>query len=108
MDIAQHVPGGILQLLMYDDPGFAKWVQHQRGWMGWFSTDLELVFTHACRKYKPQLKSAALEGDVLKNYKSRMDWITQAAKQFHNLMQTRTEFMESELKIMAGWYVSKD
>jgi len=37
-----------------------------------------------------------------------MNWITQAAKQFHNLMQTRTEFMESELKIMAGWYVSKD
>lgn len=108
MDIARHEQGVILQPLMYDDPEFAKWVQRQRGWMSWFSPDLELVFTHACQTDDQKLKSVAPEGTVLENYKNRMDWIIQAAKQFHNLMQTRAEFMESELKIMAGWYVSKD
>jgi len=70
MDISQHEQGGILQPLMDDDPEFAKWVQRQRGWMSWFSPDLELIFTHACRKDKPQLKSAAPQGDVLKTIKA--------------------------------------
>ncbi|KMJ47981.1 hypothetical protein ACG97_16690 [Vogesella sp. EB] len=108
MDIARHEQGVILQPLMYDDPEFAKWVQRQRGWMSWFSPDLELVFTHACQTDNPELKSAAPEGTVLENYDSRMIWITSAANDFHRLMQTQTSTMETELKIMAGWYVSKD
>lgn len=76
--------------------------------MSWFSPELELVFTHACQTEDPKLKSVAPEGTILENYKSRMGWITQAAKKFHNLMKTQTSTMEAELKIMAGWYVSKD
>jgi hypothetical protein len=108
MDIAKHEQGVILQPLMYDDPEFAKWVQRQRGWLSWFSPALELVFTHACETDNPRLKSVAPEGTVLENYSSRMLWIGNAAKIFHGLMQTETGLMESELKIMAGWYVSKD
>lgn len=108
MDIAQHEQGVILQPLMYDDPEFAKWVQYQRGWMSWLSPELELVLTHACETKDPKLKSVAPEETVLENFESRMSWIKQAAKQFHNLMQTKNEFMEKELRTMAGWYVSKD
>ncbi|WP_425451934.1 DUF2515 family protein [Vogesella indigofera] len=62
----------------------------------WFSPDLELAFTHACQTDDPKLKSAAPEETIFENYKSRMDWIIQAVQQFHNLMQTRAGFMESE------------
>lgn len=108
MDIAQHEQGVILQPLIYEDPEFAKWVQYQRGWKSWLSPELELVFTHACETKDPKLKSVAPEETVLENFESRMSWIKQAAKQFHNLMQTKNEFMEKELRTMAGWYVSKD
>jgi hypothetical protein len=108
MDIAQHEQGIILQPLMYDDPEFAKWVQYQRGWMSWFSPELELIFTHACETKDPKLKSVAPEGTVLENFDSRMKWIGKAAGRFHMLMQTQTSTMEAELKIMANWHVSKD
>lgn len=106
--IANHEQGVILQPLMYDDPKFAKWLERQRGWLSWASPDLELVFTHACQTDNSKLKSAAPEGTVLENFDSRMKWILKAADKFHGLMQQRTDAMESELKIMAGWYVTKD
>lgn len=108
MDIAKHEQGVILQPLMYDDLKFATWVQRQRGWLSWFSPDLELVFTHECQTNDPKLKSVAPEDTVLENYRSRMKWIGQAADKFHGLMQTQAIHMEAGLKIMAGWYVSKD
>ncbi|SCK08703.1 hypothetical protein PSELUDRAFT_0541 [Vogesella sp. LIG4] len=106
--IAKHEQGVILQPLMYDDPKFAKWVQRQRGWLSWASPNLELVFTHACETDDPKLKSVAPKDTILENFDSRMIWITSAANDFHRLMQTQTSTMEKELKIMAGWYVSKD
>jgi hypothetical protein len=49
---------------------------------------------------KPKVASANTK---LEEFKSRMKWIGQAAKQFHKLMQTQKEYMEGELRTMAGW-----
>ena len=39
---------------------------------------------------------------------SRMDWIQDAAKMFHRLMNTKEAHMLNELKIMATWVDSPD
>jgi hypothetical protein len=103
MAIAKHEQGVILQPLMYKDQKFAHWVQRQRGWLSWFSPNLELVFNHACETDETLKKSVAPEDTILENYESRMNWITMAAKQFHGLMQSQKDYMEVELKTMAGW-----
>lgn len=102
--IANHEQGVILQPLIYDDPDFAKWVRVDR-WpvVSPFSPAKELVFSHACTTDDAAFKSVAPEDTKLEDFKSRMDWIGQAAKDFHKLMQINTAYMESELRIMAGW-----
>ncbi|MFX5574798.1 hypothetical protein ABTD77_20370, partial [Acinetobacter baumannii] len=47
--------------------------------------------------------SVAPKGTILEDYKSRMDWITQAADRFHQLMGQERAYMEQELSTMAGW-----
>lgn len=102
--IANHEQGVILQPLIYDDPEFAKWVQRQRAWYAhWASPALELVFTHECGTKHLEVKSVAPDEIELENFLSRMAWIQDAAKQFHGLMIKRRDFMESALKVMAGW-----
>ena len=94
----------ILQPLIYDNPEFASWIQLQRNpWVKWASPNLELVFTHACSTDKAHLKSVAPEGTKLEELKSRMKWITAAAKKFHGLMQRSPALMENELRTIAGW-----
>jgi hypothetical protein len=102
--IADHEQGVILQPLIYDDPDFAYWVGVDR-WpiVSSFSPAKELVFSHTCTTDNAELKSVAPEDTKLENFKNRMKWIGDAAEKFHGLMGERTTYMESELRIMAGW-----
>lgn len=104
LEIAQHEQGVILQPLIYADPNFSAWVARQRAWYAnWASPDLQLAFHNACDTKEAQLKSVADSTTILENYTSRMDWINSAADQFHHLMQTRAEYMESQLQTISGW-----
>lgn len=102
--IADHEQGVILQPLIYEDPDFAWWVGVDR-WtvVSPFSPSKDLAFSHACATDNPALKSVPPEDIKLEDFKSRMKWIGDAAKKFHQLMGERTADMESELRIMAGW-----
>ncbi|MBB3225403.1 DUF2515 family protein [Pseudoduganella umbonata] len=102
MRIAEHEQGVILQPLIYEDDCFAGWIEIQRG-LSWFTPTVELIFTHACCETNAELKSVAPEETKLEDYQSRMNWITDAAEQFHRLMQSKLPLMERELATMAGW-----
>jgi hypothetical protein len=102
--IADHEQGVILQPLIYDDKEFVKWLERQRNPpFSWVSPDLELVFSSECSTDQSELKSVAPEDTKLENLESRMDWIGNAAKQFHDLMQKRPSYMEAEIQNIAGW-----
>ena len=104
MAIARHEQGVVLQPLIYDDPAFALMVKMQR-WplLNRVAPPLELVFAAACETTDPELKSVAPEGTNMEEYTSRMKWINKAALVFHDLMQNRQPYMESELKTIAIW-----
>lgn len=114
--IAVHEQKEILQPLMYENKAFKSWVQIQREgkemikdtMLNPLLPDIELVFTHACRTDQKELKSVPPAGTKLEDYSSRMNWILEAAKVFHNLMGTRKNFMEAELKTMASWHSGND
>jgi hypothetical protein len=102
--IADHEQGVILQPLIYEDADFVAWLAAQRNLLlRWISPGLELVFSSACSTNTAALKSVAPEDTKLEDLKSRMDWIQDAAKQFHKLMNDRRTYMEGELATMAGW-----
>lgn len=107
--IAEHEQGTILQPLIYEDPGFTKWLGVQR-WPGvsWVSPGLELSFSSACSADDAALKSVAPDDTKLENFASRMKWITQAAEMFHALMQQKHDYMEREISAMAGWVALGD
>ena len=102
--IANHEQGVILQPLIYDDPNFSKYVKVQR-WpvVTWFSPSLYLAFTSACDTKDELKKSMAPSATHLETFKSRMEWITEAAKTFHQLMQRQGPYMEEQINAMAGW-----
>ncbi|WP_229205751.1 DUF2515 family protein [Duganella sp. Leaf126] len=102
--IADHEQGFILQPLIYDDPSFSAWVERLRAWYAnWASPELHLVFNHSCDTDAAQLKSVAPKKTVLENFASRMNWIRAAAENFHDLMQNRINYMETELTIISSW-----
>lgn len=112
--IANHEQGNVLQPLIYDDSDFSKWVERQR-WpvVKQISPTLKVVFSHSCSTRDPRLESIAPDDTVLENLKSRMKWITDAAGQFHRLMQGVRQdsdkiYMEQELRTIAGWVGYKD
>jgi len=107
LKIAEHEQKTILQELIYNDPVFAKWLQVQRNWR-WAAPTYQLLFTHLCSESNPELKSVAPNDMVLENYKSRMDWINDAARMFHDLMNTKEAHMLNELRIIATWVDSPD
>jgi hypothetical protein len=107
--IADHEQGVILQPLIYDDPDFVYWLKAQRlPGISWVSPGLELVFSHACSTDDAALKSVAPEGTKLEELDSRMNWIRNAAEEFHDLMQRRPAYIEAELRTMAGWVAMAD
>ena len=126
--VADHEQGVILQPLIYDDPFFAAGVKAQRAanselgsveqyvpiWrdvrkiVQSVAPDLELVFSSACETKDANLKSVAPKETKLEEFKSRMNWISDAAKQFHKLMQDKTAYMEGEIRTMASWYDMAD
>ena len=109
LQVAKHEQGNILQPLIYDDEKFAFWVRLQRSpWASWAAPGLELVFAAACATNDLALKSVAPADVKLEKYASRMDWINDAANSFHQLMQTRPNYMEGELRTIAGWVDKND
>lgn len=104
LDIANHEQGVILQPLIYEDKSFAARIRLQRMPVAnWASPPIELIFNHGCSIEAESLKSVAPDGTELEDFQSRMGWIVSAARQFHDLMQHRSAYMEQELRIMAGW-----
>ncbi|GAB2198127.1 DUF2515 family protein [Sessilibacter sp. MAH4] len=109
LEIANHEQGVILQPLIYEHPEFAKWARWQRGiLLNWASPSFELVFSHACEIDDGELKSVAPDDMQVENFKSRMDWIKEAASVFHDLMAKRSNYMHGELQKMASWVNTKD
>lgn len=111
--IADHEQLRVLQPLIYNDPDFNKWTARERKWFSWriarwIPPKYELVFSHACETDDEELKSAAPADLVIENEKSRMDWIVEAARMFHDLMDIKAAYMNSELNTMAGWKSSPD
>lgn len=107
--IADHEQRVILQPLIYSDTVFNLGIMAQRTRpFSWISPDLELVFTSACATDRPELKSVAPEGTRLEEVESRMQWIRQAATQFHGRMQFFKTQMEGELQTIASWVSLKD
>jgi len=111
--IANHEQGAVLQPLIYEDPDFNTWTARQRSWFGWWilrkvPPAYELVFTHECSVESAELKSTAPDDLIIEDFRSRMKWITDAAKQFHKLMKDKSGHMKAELNTMAGWVSSPD
>jgi hypothetical protein len=102
--IANHEQGVVLQPLIYDKWDFSTSVAAQRApVLNWFSPNVELVFSHACETEDQLFKSQPPEGTQIENFASRMKWINNAAKQFHELMIKKNPQMERELQAMAAW-----
>lgn len=102
--IANHEQKVILQPLIYQDNCFSFFVGMQR-WpiVDMASPELKLAFTSACDTKDAQKKSLAPDSTILEDFESRMNWITEAARRFHFLMQNEKQYMERELHAMAGW-----
>lgn len=102
--IADHEQRVILQPLIYADEDFAFWIKFQRSrFVSWISPNLELTFTSSCYTEDESAKSTAPEGTILEDERSRMAWISEAAKLFHDLMKIRRHYMEGQLEAMSGW-----
>jgi len=125
--VAEHEQGAVLQPLIYDDPVFEKWLIRERDiaqasrsrflfwvspalslFLSWASPTYQLVFTHACSESDPELKSVAPNDMKIEDFKSRMDWINDAANMFHKLMGIKETHMLNELRTIAGWVNSPD
>ncbi|WP_433691756.1 DUF2515 family protein [Herbaspirillum seropedicae] len=109
MAVADHEQREILQPLIYDEKCFSGWVAAQRSiWVSWASPKLSLVFSSACDTRDAHLESLAADDTVLEDVESRMIWIKRAADSFHSLMQKKPDYMEAELRAMAGWVTMED
>jgi len=104
--IADHEQGAILQPLIYDNPDFACWADLQRKisykWTKWALPAYEITFTHACDIDDEQLKSVAPDDMIVEDLQSRMEWISDVAVVFHDLMLTKNTYMAQELQTIAG------
>lgn len=65
----------------------------------------ELLERHELRR--DEVVSYPKAGMRVEDYDSRMEWITKAAETYHGLMMKKQEYMEAELRVMAGWANSR-
>lgn len=109
MAIADHEQGAILQPLIYDEEIFAKWSRRQR-WpiVRSLSPKFELVFSHQCSECDENLKSEAPKDMRVEDFRNRMNWIEEAALQFHGLMQTKSSYMNQEIRTISSWVNYED
>jgi hypothetical protein len=123
IQIAKHEQGNILQPLIYDDPENGSmdfqdylWVMRR---LKWIMPKLELIFNSSCDVYSQEVLdeialkeeetiSKAHNGMILEDYKDRMKWIEEAAKNYHRLMVNNADYMENELSTMASWVNEQD
>jgi hypothetical protein len=126
IQIAKHEQGNILQPLIYDDPRNYRmdfpdylWVMRKTSAI---MPDMKLVFNAGCEEYSQEILdeiskkslnqeetvSYAPDDMILEDYKSRMDWIEQAAKDYHKLMRENPDYMENELISIASWDNEQD
>jgi hypothetical protein len=111
--IAYHEQGAVLQPLIYDDPDFSYWTEFERNeYVKFIAPTYQLVFSHKegieNESERDELTSVAPDDLIVENFESRMGWILEAGGKFHKLMHTRKDYMENELKIIAGWVNEKD
>ncbi len=129
--IADHEQREVLQKLIYNDAEFVRWLKIQREIdaaaddviamppmpeqdgpltvayaLKLLMPPMKLVFAAACDSEDKKLESRP---DGIKDFKledegKRMKWIGEAANRFHDLMFTRADYMEEQLKIMANWH----
>lgn len=104
--IANHEQREVLQKLIYSDEDLIKWLEIQRLPVFNRLAPYKLVFAATCDTDDKELESRpdGIKDFKLEDEKKRMDWITQAAEQFHRLMNTKQPYMEAQLKIMADWH----
>lgn len=91
----------LLQKLIYENKNFTRFLKLQRKYPA-YSPKLRIVFTHECSTDDEKLESVAGDEIIIENYDSRMKWIVEVAKKFHNLMIEKKIFMENELKTIAS------
>lgn len=131
--IAQHEQGEVLQGLVYDNPDFKMWLRLQRralstsddtainDWMAPIKSGpsdgsdalaaitralvpgLQLVLTPEKTTDDIEFRSDAPDRLVLEDYQKRMDWIADAAKKYHRLMQTKPNIMLGYLEVIKSW-----
>ncbi|WP_175857072.1 DUF2515 family protein [Burkholderia anthina] len=65
--------------------------------------NLQLVLTAEDNADDVEFKSSAPDRLVLHDYQKRMEWIGDAAKKFHTLMQTKPRVMIGHLESIKGW-----
>ena len=64
---------------------------------------LQLVLTPDDTTDDIEFRSDAPDRLVLEDYQKRMDWITDAAKKYHRLMQTKPNIMLGYLEVIKSW-----
>ncbi|CAB3726078.1 hypothetical protein LMG24076_05065 [Trinickia soli] len=131
--IAQHEQGEVLQGLIYDDPEFQKWLKLQRGALATSDNmainasmqtirsglsdgsdalvavtralvpGLQLVLTPDRTTDDTEFRSDAPDRLVLEDYQKRMEWIKEAAKKYHGLMQRKEKIMFDYLEVIKSW-----
>lgn len=69
---------------------------------------LQLVLTSDYKTSDIEYRSDAPDRLVLQDYQKRMEWITNAAKKYHGLMQKKRTIMLNHLKIIQGWDETPD
>ena len=110
MHIADHEQMAVLQKLIYDDENFSRWTARQRNWalLNLISPAYEIVFSDQCSGDDEALINRAPDDMVVENFDSRMEWITDVAKEFHQHMNDKREYMHDTIRQIATWVNSPD
>lgn len=108
----------VLQPLIYNDRFLKETMdtnhRFSRLTNGWISPKFKVIYSFSAKNIDADLETVfdAPEGAFdqltgtkksLPNEKDRMDFVEQIAKKFNSLMRTRLQYMEAELRKIAGW-----
>jgi hypothetical protein len=126
MEIAKQEQKNVLQEICWKDPVLREETADMRRFEkadpSWINLipDTKLVFHHGMEEDKiPQklldahdlrrdeVVSYAQAGVLVEDYDSRWEWIVEAADKYHDLMIDKPDYMEGELRVIAGWANSR-
>ncbi|MPR04624.1 hypothetical protein F0169_22650 [Pseudomonas sp. MAFF 212408] len=103
ISIADHEQRLILQPLIYDHPRFQETLEMQASfeWAPFVPVRVA-AFSAACDVEQPELKVRMTEGELY-DESDRMVFISDIAAQYDFLMQTKTDYMEGEMRAISKW-----